>query len=467
MSKMMRKPLKCLIVFSFLIILETLCSEVCNETSKSACNCKLLLDQKRHNLPSLFADCTARGISEVPSLLKSKVNHLDLSFNNIAVLDPNIQNLSSVELYVLELEYNQITRIDEEFFFTAINLEVLDLSHNSIESLDSQTFQHSVKLQKLDLSFNMIKHLPQEIFKPLENLNYLDLSYNLLGGFLESTSLVSNLNPQITELKLNGMNITAFPNDFFHSFEQLQYLSLADNYLLLVPVLPQSLQYLDLSGNKLAYIAAHYLNYPSLKVLRLNRMESLWNIHNYAFYNLPALEKLEITDCPNLNQINELAFDALPEDSRLFPDFISLARNRLNTLNDTYAFIFKNMKGADLTENPWHCDCDILWLQHYRHILYRHNNVRCETPKQMKGKPITNLSSTDLPECFPHVYGKKSHRILIVMLLVTIVMLFGVIFVLIRYPFSWLAANRAVGPNSPYSPPSTPVSVSNNPFTIQ
>ncbi|CAH1961042.1 unnamed protein product [Acanthoscelides obtectus] len=92
---------------------------------------------------------------------------------------------------------------------------------------------------------------------------------------------------------------------------------------------------------------------------------------------------------------------------------------------------------------------------------------RCETPKQMKGKPITNLSSTDLPECFPHVYGKKSHRILIVMLLVTIVMLFGVIFVLIRYPFSWLAANRAVGPNSPYSPPSTPVSVSNNPFTIQ
>ncbi|VEN63266.1 unnamed protein product [Callosobruchus maculatus] len=456
---------------AFLIILKTVRTEVCNDTSEFACDCTLLLDQKRHNLPSLFADCTARQINEIPHL-KSKVNHLDLSFNNIQFLDPKKQNLSSADLHVLELGYNQISKIDVGFFSRVSNLEVLDLSHNAIEALDTEMFQNCTKLQRLDLSFNKMKHLPQGIFKHVLSIKSLDLSYNLLGGFLESTSLVTNLSlsSQITELKLNGMNVTSFPNDFFHRFEQLRYLSLTDNHLHLVPDLPQSLEYLDLSGNKLVNLSLKYLNYPSLKVLKLNRMESLRNIHKYAFYSLGALEKLYITDCPNLKQFNELVFDVLPKDTRIFPSFISLARNRLSKLNYTYGFLFKNLKRADLTHNPWHCDCDILWLQAYRSVLHRQDNVRCNSPPNLKNKSLMELSSADLPECYPAEYGKKSHRIVIVTLTVAIVLLCGVVFVLIRYPFSWLAGNTTVGPNLPYRSPSTPVSEPEhreNPFSIQ
>nr|CAH7747500.1 unnamed protein product [Callosobruchus chinensis] len=78
------------------------------------------------------------------------------------------------------------------------------------------------------------------------------------------------------------------------------------------------------------------------------------------------------------------------------------------------------------------------------------------------------LTAADLPECYPAVYGKTSHRIVIVTLTVAIVLLCGVVFVLIRYPFSWLAGNAAVGPNLPYSSPSTPASENReNPFSIQ
>nr|CAI5868749.1 unnamed protein product [Callosobruchus analis] len=452
-----------------LIILKAVRTEVCNDTSEFACDCKLLLDQKRHSLPSLFADCSARRISEIPPL-KSKVNHLDLSFNNIQLLDHNKHNLSSQDLHVLELDYNQISKIDVAFFSRVSNLEVLDLSHNAIEALDPETFQNCKMLQQLDLSFNKMKHLPQDIFKHLVSIRALDLSYNLLGSFLESTSLVTNLSlsSHITELQLNGMNITSFPNDFFHRFEQLRYLSLTDNYLHLVPDLPRALEYLDLSGNKLASISARYLNYPTLKVLRLNRMESLRDIHKYAFIQLVALEKLYITDCPNLKQFNELAFDVLPKDTKIFPTFISLARNRLRKLNETYGFIFKNMKKVDLTNNPWHCDCHILWLQAYRPILHRQDNVRCDSPQNLKDKSLMELSAADLPECYPAEYGKKSHRIVIVLLTVTIVLLCGVVFVLIRYPFSWLTGNTALGPNLPYSSPSTTASEHReNAFSIQ
>ncbi|CAG9860499.1 unnamed protein product [Phyllotreta striolata] len=441
----------------FSIFCGNVLSDICSNNSKFDCVCKSFTDQITH-LPLTIADCGDAGIETLPTDLGEDLSILDVSSNEIGSLDAKLASKSLVKLI---LSYNNVSKVAVGFFDNLPNLKYLDLSNNFLTSFDNaEVFKKLPNLRYLDLSYNNFKSLPEFIFSPLKELRRLHLSYNDLGEYLMPNKAVLGdvlgVTPNLTHLDLSGLGLKELHTTYFDHFVELKTLSLEDNNLTTIPTIPYTIEFLDLSGNRLTVISAKYLNYHSLKVLKLNRMNTLTSIHHYAFYNLVSLEKLYITDCANLKEFSDLAFDDASKDIHHHPKFLSLARNGLESLNETYKYFFKRMEHIDLIHNPWNCDCNILWLKDFAQELNRPHELRCSYPDQLKHKKILDLEPSDLKDCFPAIYGKKSHRALIVVLAVACVTLCGLIFYLLRYPVNGFAGRHRIGPNSPYvSAPTT------------
>lgn len=363
-------------MYSLLIILSVLCvsgkafnnSSLCSfKKTDTTCRC-YYKKEPYSEFPIYIADCIRMNFLEFPEDEElPNVQELDLSHNIITVLDTEKKNYKSKMLQILQLSYNSLTVIQQDFFATMPNLLHLDISHNNIASFpNANVFRGLSNLITLNLSSNGLSTLPDEIFLSVPNLKELDLSRNYLGALLmDLPQLVPsklNLNPHIRILKLDGLGINHFKSEFFDKTEQLKYLSLSDNPMEEVPRVPYSLNYLDLSGTNISFLSGGYLNYHSLKVLKLNRLKKLHTIVRYTFIDLYSLEQLEINDASNLKELNEFIFGipierALPSLRRL-----SIARCGLETLNSTFLKLFKHVNTIDLRGNPWKCDCDLVWI---------------------------------------------------------------------------------------------------------
>lgn len=355
-----------------------LCS---NKKSGNTCVCRRTTSDGT-NLPITIGDCTRIGLEAFAdrSQLNDDLNSLDFSFNRIIALSKTEQQFTSTNLLSLKLSYNSISYIDAGFFDGFPNLIALDLSHNNITKFDKSDFFINLnKLVQLNLSFNRLTILPDQLLLPLNNLKVLDLSYNDIGDWLMQSpnSLINSLSlstETLTHLSLNNVGLKDTYN--FDGFQNLKYLSIADNAFLNVPSLPYSVEFLDLSANYLTTLQAEYLNYHSLKILKLSRSKKLQYIHKYAFYNLLAIEEISITDCPKLSQISELAFGLMSKGTVLPLRKLNLARNYLETLNYTYKYLLEHLEMIDLSNNPWKCDCDLIWLQEYGYFLRNNASVR-------------------------------------------------------------------------------------------
>lgn len=358
--------------FIFLIIV----SVVSSEKVYTLCEHRHI---SNYGIHTYTQDCSEKKLINIP-VISPGVNHLDVSKNQIRILDTEKNKIESKSLRTLTLSNNNIADISDNFFDHVKNLTELNLSHNDIIKLDSKLFQHLSELQKLDLSYNDLTKLPDGIFEHLHSLKELNLSYNFLGTFLMSSKTMLNdvlkLDKNVENLGLEGLKLNHIDGAYFEEYKKLTSITLAYNEFDNIPNIPYSTEVLDLSGNKLTFISARYLNYHSLKVLKLNGMKTLTNIHHYAFYNLYSLEKLYINDCPNLKNFSELAFDFAKKNNHLHPKVLSLARNGIQSLNETYKYFFDHMYQIDIRHNPWTCDCDILWLQEFNGKFYREEELR-------------------------------------------------------------------------------------------
>lgn len=367
---------------SSLSALETLCS---NNVLDNKCLCKKFTIEHT-NLPAIAANCNWLSLSKFPDLSQSPedLTILDLSMNNIQILQASPAT-SSKTIQKLILSNNEIIDVTTNFFNGMPALNWLDLSHNNLTSLsnddeDGDVFLQLKNLVFLDLSYNNFIELPGAIFEPLPILQLLDLSYNPLGEFLTgSTDVLSRalgISRNISHLRIRNVGINDLHPDFFGPYQNLKHLELQDNNFKYIPTVPYSVEYLDFSGNNLSFVSASYLNYHSLKVLRLSRMPSLTSIHHYAFYNLQSLETLILTDCPNVREFTDLAFGMASKTMDIHPTTLILARNGITSLNSTYAHMFRRMQHIDLRHNPWNCDCNILWLQEFGAELFKGREIR-------------------------------------------------------------------------------------------
>lgn len=332
-------------------------------------------------VPQLFVQCARKHLKQLPNDDFREAYEIDVSFNEITSLEGNTKLISGNYAETFKCSYNQISSISREWFEGVPNLIRLDLSRNRIGKFDSQTFDVLKRLRYLDLSFNSLQlNSVGQFLSSLTNLYELDLSYNNLSAVISSSENFFEeqlgVSKRLSRLKLDRVGLSHVPNWFFDHFVDLEYLSMADNNFAKIPSIPPKILHLDLSGNAFTELTIKDFGFNALKTLKLNRLKSLTYIHHYAFYNLQSLQELSLENCVNLKNFNSLTFGFLENGIELPLKKISLAGCALQSLNTTYFHLFTSLEQINLLNNPWMCNCDILWFKMLKKsTLIKHNQL--------------------------------------------------------------------------------------------
>ncbi|CAF3534762.1 unnamed protein product [Rotaria socialis] len=160
---------------------------------------------------------------------------LYLSYNNINNLPAYAFGFSH-RLTRIDLSYNQISSIDILTFQRHPNafagpflIDHLDLSHNEITILEPNIFSYLVNLRFLKLKHNRIYSLSAQLWTGLYRLKYLDLSHNSIGNFTKA--FYSSYLNELKYLKMTSNNINLVNSCEFLSLRALNKLYLSGNNL--------------------------------------------------------------------------------------------------------------------------------------------------------------------------------------------------------------------------------------------
>ncbi|KFM79776.1 Leucine-rich repeat-containing protein 4B, partial [Stegodyphus mimosarum] len=83
-------------------------------------------------------------------------------------------------------------------------------------------------------------------------------------------------------------------------------------------------------------------------------------------------------------------------------EWLYLQSNQLTSAPyETYRSVLNTLQILDLHENPFHCNCQILWFKDWMKdvkssVVNMPRETRCETPPHLKGKAIAYVTNKDL-----------------------------------------------------------------------
>ena len=270
---------------------------------------------------------------------------LNLSRNAISshLLAPDVFTTDLKHLKVLDLSYNQMSKLQTSIFAELISLQVLNLAHNQFHIISSGVFAFQTRLNILSLSHNIIENIEKDAFVGLNSLTSLSLDHNKVRNLyenqldesassLEDVSFNSNLLIEVPRaiailyklrtLDLGENEISAINQDDFTSLINLYGLRIAGN------------QIQKISKN-------HFANTSNLHVLNLAHNQ-LSEIEPEAFSSLQNLRALRL-DNNRLRDINGRvsALNNL--------QWFNVSSNRLQWFD--YAFIPKSLEWLDIHDN--------------------------------------------------------------------------------------------------------------------
>ncbi|KAL2311555.1 hypothetical protein Nmel_003278, partial [Mimus melanotis] len=362
---------------------------------------------------------------------------LNASFHIDQKQSSNKSSLYLSQLVYLDLSYNEIKSIPDEFFESMLSLHTLNLSKNCLQAFSVSYDSALITLTVLDLSYNALQNLLLDA-GTLSNLKELYIQNNYLQTLQFDT--FSNL-PSLRLLNLQSNNISlcsmysglakqrlAGEESGCISFVGspcLQYLYLADNMLNTLPAYSfykTSLLVLDLSMNPGLKIELKALSglEKSLECLYLygNSLIDL-NIDLPCFSHLKHL---------NLSE-NQLSW--LPKwDSDSPLEVLDLRNNRFSTLQDSNILALENsLKNLYLTGNPLNC-CGNIWLS----SMIQNKNVHIPNVEYLTCQHTQNFGYQDemhirniRPEdCEKEDLKKINFLIILTLVLVLSVIIIGV-----------------------------------------
>ncbi|XP_077277788.1 uncharacterized protein LOC143905970 [Temnothorax americanus] len=292
-------------------------------------------------------------------------------------------------LRTLDLSQNHLQR----FFFLCkeeYNLQTLNVSRNKLEYIDDNALNDRIpKLKILDLSFNKLTVVNETMLQHLTVLEYLSLSHNPIGDGIHESAFW-NLRA-LKHLDLRNISAPYFSSDFFKTLTNLSTLDLSWNPISVIPLLPISLQELDLSGTQVISLENLYL--PQLRELRLNHMPNLTSLALNDLENLASLETLSLIGCKRLVELklwSQIGI-VLPRLQRL-----SIKECGLETLGVDLRPLVQRTPVVELGNNPWKCDCKLEWIGLLNSTKNLSRNIRCHAPDRHHAKLLAEIPSHEL-----------------------------------------------------------------------
>ncbi|CAH1161742.1 unnamed protein product [Phyllotreta striolata] len=172
------------------------------------------------------AMCQKAGFAGIPALDEG-MQVLDLSGNTIAEL-PNsaFKSVGLINLQRIHLSRAGLVKIHRDAFKDLIILIEIDLSYNNIASLDPETFRGNERLRFLYLNGNPLRRLSRAQFPALPHLRTLELENCQLEA-IDREAFV-HLNALAT-LNLKNNSLTSLSEPTFMNFAHLTTLALDGN----------------------------------------------------------------------------------------------------------------------------------------------------------------------------------------------------------------------------------------------
>lgn len=221
---------------------------------------------------------------------------------------------------------------------------------NSITSLKKGDFAGMNGLCSLTISYSSVQFIPDGTFSDLTILSYLSLADNNIQRL--GTDTFKGLT-KLQTLDISGNRCQLDKNIFTHILN-IQELNLGD----------MGIQKLDND---------FFQSLTKLKILKLYTNE-LKHIHQDLLAPLPALQTLDI---------NGNHFLGLP--SELKPKF-------------------KTMQSVHMSENPWQCNCQLLWFRELPELFVSSkmdsSNIVCNGPRKLRFHSYVTVPDKDFI-CIP------------------------------------------------------------------
>ncbi|KAL7734326.1 hypothetical protein ACLKA6_010663 [Drosophila palustris] len=345
----------------------------------------------------------------------SQLTFLDLSFNDMVTI-PERSFAYHAKLQELHLNHNKIGQVSNKTFTGLTTISVLNLRGNLIAELEYRTFSPMVKLEELNLGQNRISHIDPHALDGLVNLRVLYLDDNTL------TTVPSELTFQalpslaelylgtnsfmtipagafqdlkgLTRLDLRGAGLHNISGDALKGLEGVRYLDLSDNRLQVVPTAALQhlgrLEQLSLGQNDFEVIGAGaFVGLRELRQLEITGAQRLRRVESGAFTGNTNLEHLNLSSNKQLSELHANALGGFPHLSTVI-----LKENQLSSLSESL-FPWSDLQTLDLSENPFVCDCQLMWL---RNLLISKNAsnlyapVICSYPANLRELPLNQLA---------------------------------------------------------------------------
>lgn len=285
-----------------------------------------------------------------PSLFKplGELIFLSISFNKVTRIES--QTLSELDsLEWIDLSHNHVFEIQSMAFANLRNLRHIHLQGNDIQKIEDEAFYYLPKLELLDLSFNQIKSLVLSYFDQVGTLSTLTvrLQENQIG--VKSNLQASDLGTTTTSATKGqaGDPQAGLPAPQVSSLEFLdlsgnKISSLAD--LSFLPLLRNSLTQLLLGDNRLSNISTAMSGLKQLQVLVLRR-NGIQLIQAEAFLADAGLQVIDLSN----NVISDLLPETFRDNSNL--RILNVSENQLRAFPETLFAGHRNLQAVYSSKN--------------------------------------------------------------------------------------------------------------------
>ncbi|VDM47817.1 unnamed protein product [Toxocara canis] len=288
--------------------------------------------------PSILLDRTFSGFSNLQNLRIQKCGVHVLSRD----LFQGLVNLRSLYLYRMGLKDQELI-ISEGIFDKLSRLEKLAIIESHIRTIPNNTFCSTHNLQVVNVSSNWLHsaNVGTNTECSAEQLVIVDFSHNRLQS-ISSSDLLPLV--AIRQISFAHNQIEHIHREAFQANNLLQHLDLEWNRIQEMPIIPDSVIYLNAANNRLSIIPATVANLPSLISLNL----SANSIDASTPFPLAGSE-LEVLDL-SYNRFESIPMPLIDNCSPTLAH-LNMRSNRIEQIPPNTFINFTRLQTLDMTSN--------------------------------------------------------------------------------------------------------------------